>query len=72
MREAARLRHLSRRTEETYVGWIRRFILFHDKRHPREMGAPEVVAFLSHLAMARGISATTQNQGSRPCSSSTA
>ena len=62
MRGAARLRHLSRRTEESYVGWIRRFILFHDKRHPQEMGSPEVVAFLTHLASERRIGATTQNQ----------
>ena len=48
VREAARLRHMSRRTEEAYVGWIRRFIVFHDKRHPDQMGAREVVAFLSH------------------------
>ena len=62
VRHAARLRHMSRRTEETYVGWIRRFILFHDKRHPQEMGAAEVVAFLTHLAAERRVGATTQNQ----------
>ena len=53
---------MSPRTEETYVGWIRRFILFHDKRHPDEMGPPEVIAFLSHLAVERRVGATTQNQ----------
>ena len=45
VRETIRLRHLSPRTEETYVHWIRRFILFHNKRHPAEMGAQEVRAF---------------------------
>jgi integron integrase len=55
------VRHYSRRTEEAYLGWIRRFILFHGKRHPRELGPPEVTAFLSSLA-ARGVSASTQNQ----------
>jgi integron integrase len=56
------LRHLSRRTEQAYVAWIRRFILFHGKRHPNEMGAAEVVAFLSHLAVRRRVSSTTQGQ----------
>jgi len=60
--EAARLRHLSRRTEEAYVGWIHRFIVFHGKRHPNEMGAPEVVAFLSHLAVEGRVAGPTQNQ----------
>lgn len=62
VREAIRLRHYSRRTEEAYVAWIRRFIVFHGKRHPSEMGAAEVSAFLSWLATARGVSASTQNQ----------
>jgi integron integrase len=61
VRAAVRMRHCSRRTEKVYVAWIRRFIVFHEKRHPREMGAPEVTAFLSSLA-ARGVSASTQNQ----------
>jgi integron integrase len=56
------LRHFSLRTEEIYVGWVRRFILFHGKRHPREMGAAEVGAFLAHLATERGVAAATQNQ----------
>jgi integron integrase len=56
------LRHLSTRTEEAYVGWIRRFILFHGKRHPDTMGPPEVIAFLTHLAVERRVSARTQNQ----------
>jgi integron integrase len=62
VRDTARLRHLSRRTEEAYAGWIRRFILFHDKRHPNQMGAREVVAFLTHLAVQGGVAASTQNQ----------
>ena len=62
VRHAARLRHPSPRTEDSYVGWIRRFILFHDKRHPDEMGAPEVIIFLTHLAVERRVEANTQNQ----------
>ena len=62
VRQRIRTLHYSIRTEETYVDWIRRFILFHDKRHPKEMGAAEVEAFLSHLAVARRVSASTQNQ----------
>jgi integron integrase len=54
--------HYSILTEDAYVHWIRRFILFHDKRHPREMGRPEVEAFLSHLAVERDVAASTQNQ----------
>src|SRR3954447_8102664 len=59
---AARTRHYSRRTEETYVGWTKRFILFHRKRHPAEMGAVRVNAFLSHLAVDGNVSASTQAQ----------
>ena len=51
VRAAIRLKHDSIRTENAYVDWIRRFVLFHDKRHPNEMGAPEVEAFLTHLAV---------------------
>jgi integron integrase len=61
VRDAIRTRHYSRRTEEAYVGWIRRFIRFHNCRHPREMGEAEVSAFLSSLAHS-GVSASTQNQ----------
>ncbi|WP_399697673.1 phage integrase N-terminal SAM-like domain-containing protein [Xenophilus sp.] len=57
-----RTRHYSIRTESAYVDWARRFVLFHGKRHPQEMGAPEVEAFLSHLAVDRQVSASTQNQ----------
>lgn len=62
MREALRVRRYSLRTEEAYVDWVRRFILFHGKRHPREMGAGEVSAFLTHLATVREVSPSTQNQ----------
>ena len=61
VRAAIRTRHYSRRTEEAYVSWIRRFIVFHGKRHPRELGEPEVTAFLSSLADRR-VSGSTQNQ----------
>ena len=62
VRDAIRLKHYSYRTEQTYVGWIRRYILFHDKRHPKDMGAPEVKAFLTHLAVEGNVAASTQNQ----------
>jgi integron integrase len=62
VRSAARLRHLSLRTEEAYADWIKRFILFHGKRHPSEMGAGEIRQFLSHLAVDGRVSASTQNQ----------
>jgi integron integrase len=57
-----RVKHYSLRTEEVYVDWIKRFIWFHGKRHPKDMGAAEVEAFLSHLAVERSVSAATQNQ----------
>jgi integron integrase len=62
VRAALRIKHYSLRTEETYVQWIRRFILFHDKRHPQAMGAVEVQQFLTHLAVAQHVAASTQNQ----------
>ncbi len=62
LRDLLRTRHYSRRTEQTYVQWTRRFILFHDKRHPKDMGADEVVQFLNWLATERGVAASTQNQ----------
>lgn len=62
VREAIRARHYSRRTEESYVAWIRRFILFHGKRHPKEMGSEEIAAFLSALAVKGKVSSSTQNQ----------
>jgi len=61
VREGIRVRHYSRRTEEAYASWIRRFIVFHGKRHPGELGEAEVSAFVSNLAT-RGVSASTQNQ----------
>src|SRR2546427_12227810 len=62
VREAMRTRHMSPRTEEAYLGWIRRYILFHGKRHPAELGAPEVSRFLSYLAVEGRVAASTQNQ----------
>ena len=62
VRERIRVRHYSLRTEQSYVGWIRRYILFHGKRHPGDLGAAEVEAFLSHLAVERNVSSSTQNQ----------
>jgi integron integrase len=56
------VRHYSRRTEKAYVGWIRRYIVFHGKRHPREMGPEEVTRFLTSLAVDAKVSASTQNQ----------
>ena len=60
--EVMRYKHYSGRTEEAYWQWIKRFIFFHGKRHPREMGAAEVRGFLSHLASAEGLAGATQNQ----------
>ena len=62
VRDTIRARHYSPRTEKAYVFWIRRFILFHDKRHPLDMGTPEVENFLSTLATRNKVSASTQNQ----------
>jgi integron integrase len=62
VRAAIRVRHFSIRTEQAYLHWVREFILFHNKRHPSDMGQPEVTAFLSHLALDRNVAASTQNQ----------
>ena len=62
VREHIRLRHYSYRTEQAYVNWIRRYILYHQKRHPADMGGREVTAFLTHLATRLGVAASTQNQ----------
>jgi integron integrase len=62
VREVIRVRHYSLRTEETYLRWIKRFILFHGKRHPRDMGVQEVQQFLSHLAVVGHVAASTQSQ----------
>ncbi|HEX7314351.1 MAG TPA: phage integrase N-terminal SAM-like domain-containing protein [Pyrinomonadaceae bacterium] len=61
-RDAVRTRHYSIRTEEAYLRWIREYILFFGKRHPAELGAKNVSAFLSHLAVERKVAASTQNQ----------
>jgi integron integrase len=62
VRDKIRVKHYSIRTETQYVQWIRRFILFHKKRHPKDMGAAEAEAFLTHLAVEGNVSASTQNQ----------
>lgn len=62
VRTAIRVRHYSIRTEKAYVDWIKRFIHFHDLKHPRDMAEPEVVAFLSDLAVCGNVSESTQNQ----------
>jgi len=62
VRDAIRRKHFSIRTEQSYTEWIRRFILFHNKRHPREMAEPEVTEFLTHLARDEHVAASTQNQ----------
>lgn len=62
MRDCLRTQHYSLRTEQAYVDWARRFILFHQKRHPQDMGVPEVEAFLTYLAVERKVAASTQNQ----------
>jgi hypothetical protein len=62
VRQAIRTRHYSYMTEKAYVSWIKRFIFFHDKRHPADMGEPEIAGFLSSLATDSKVSASTQNQ----------
>ena len=62
LRATVRLRHYSLRTEDYYAGWVRRYILFHNKRHPLDRGAAEINAFLTHLAVEGRVSASTQNQ----------
>ena len=62
VRGKIRLKHYSIRTEQAYVDWIKRFILHFGKRHPRELGAADVEAFLTHLAVAGNVAASTQNQ----------
>jgi hypothetical protein len=62
VRDAVRTRHYSRRTEEAYVHWIRRYIVFHGKAHPSTLGAEAISAFLTWLAVQRNVSASTQNQ----------
>jgi site-specific recombinase XerD len=62
VRERIRVMRYSYRTEQSYVQWIKRFIFFHNKKHPKDMGKEEVSAFLTHLAVDRRVSASTQNQ----------
>jgi len=62
VRDVLRKRHYSIRTEQAYVDWIKRYIFFNDKRHPQEMGAPEISRFLSYLATEKRVAASTQNQ----------
>src|SRR5256712_12256571 len=62
MRDVLHTQHYSIRTEDAYVDWAKRFILFHQKRHPKEMGRVEIEAFLTHLAGDRHVAASTQNQ----------
>ena len=62
VRQSIRLKGYSIQTEKTYVSWIRQFVLFHAKRHPRDMGKPEIEAFLSYLVMKRNVASFTQNQ----------
>jgi hypothetical protein len=62
VRSILRTRHYSLRTEEAYVDWIRRFIVFNGKRHPREMGETQIAAFLNDLANRLQVAAATQNQ----------
>lgn len=61
-REKMRTRHLALRTEQAYLHWLRRYVEFHDRKHPRELGAPDVEEFLTHLAVRRKVSAATQSQ----------
>jgi site-specific recombinase XerD len=62
MKLALRSRHYSRSTEQTYCLWVKRFVQFHNLRHPAQMGEPEINAFLTHLAIKKKVSASTQNQ----------
>jgi integron integrase len=62
VRDVIRLKHYSLRTEESYITWIKRYILFHNKRHPKDMGATEIQSFLTHLAVDTNVAASTQNQ----------
>jgi len=62
VRQVIRTKHYSRRTEDAYIGWLQRFIVFHNKRHPQEMGAAEITQLLTHLAVNGNVAASTQNQ----------
>ena len=62
VRDIIRLKHYSYKTEKSYVNWIKRYILFHNKRHPKEMAGKEIEEFLTHLAVQENVAASTQNQ----------
>ncbi|MBC7088656.1 MAG: phage integrase N-terminal SAM-like domain-containing protein, partial [Tissierellales bacterium] len=62
VRDKIRLKQYSYQTEKSYIGWIKRYILFHNKKHPVELGKKEIEQFLTHLAVDKNVSATTQNQ----------
>jgi site-specific recombinase XerD len=62
IRHRLRTRHYSAKTERAYCGWVRRFVIFHQRRHPSSMGEPEIAAFLTYLATEKNVSASTQNQ----------
>src|SRR5690606_2309471 len=62
VRAALRARHYSYLTEKAYTSWIRRYIIFHDRRHPRTMGSAEITAFLTHLAVDNRVAPSSQNQ----------
>lgn len=62
VRRVLRVHHYSLRTERTYLQWVKRFILFHGKKHPRELGEKEITVFLSYLAVENNVAASTQNQ----------
>ncbi|MGH8320841.1 MAG: site-specific integrase [Gammaproteobacteria bacterium] len=62
LRDALRVRHYSLRTEATYIQWVNRFILFHNKHRPGETGEREITAFLTHLAVSKHVAPSTQNQ----------
>lgn len=66
LRNEIRVRHYSIRTEHAYADWVYRFVAFHGMRHPRDMGAPEINAFLTHLAVQGNVAASTQNQALSP------
>jgi len=62
VREVIRVKHYSIRTEQAYIDWIRRYILFHGKQHPKDMSSAEIEAFLTHLAVVQQVASSTQNQ----------
>ena len=67
VREVARLKHFSLKTERSYLFYIRNYLLFHNQRHPREMGVSEIRAYLSHLATEKNVAASTQNVAGSGC-----